>query len=434
MRPAQEIHENDYSLDLSIPTMLSRKHRGRSTSALTLIGLLPFFLAGVVETFLPITPIVPKISSTTTTAPTTARQAVRDPADDAGRGPPFGLLSKFFAPKRDGDGVADAATPPPPPHAAAAAAGANRDDLLATHGDWRAYFDANDSCLVYYFNTQTGRSQWEAPKGFPATISLQPSQLEKMARKRQQVSESADSGDKQDNNDWNIWGGLWNMASGALTSKKGASDPQKNSEDDNKNEDDKPWWNIFASSNREDERSEQQQKQQPSFWDIIFAAKKEETEKDKQPPFWASLFQPSAQDVKELKAEIDSQLHYEVNNKRKPKDDDVASKLHYEVRRDFYIPEQDEAKQSSGFLDHFGRFQPSSDDDDDPSPTRPLQDNKAPGMMSLEEKRLLASDKRQANLRRNYDAVIVDRSPTVSLTAIKKGGKHKDWYQYLDDP
>ena len=27
----------------------------------------------------------------------------------------------------------------------------------------------------------------------------------------------------------------------------------------------------------------------------------------------------------------------------------------------------------------------------------------------------------------------VDRSPTVSLTALKRGGKHKDWFQYLDD-
>ena len=42
------------------------------------------------------------------------------------------------------------------------------DELLASHGNWQAYFDGTDSCLVYYFNVRTGASQWEPPAGFSA--------------------------------------------------------------------------------------------------------------------------------------------------------------------------------------------------------------------------------------------------------------------------
>jgi WW domain len=54
---------------------------------------------------------------------------------------------------------------------------------------------------------------------------------------------------------------------------------------------------------------------------------------------------------------------------------------------------------------------------------------------ALQEKRYAASVARQANLRKNYDEVILDRSPTISLTAMKKSNKpaSKTWFRYLED-
>jgi hypothetical protein len=54
---------------------------------------------------------------------------------------------------------------------------------------------------------------------------------------------------------------------------------------------------------------------------------------------------------------------------------------------------------------------------------------------ALQEKRYAASLARQANLRKNYDEVILDRSPTISLTAMKKSNKpaSKTWFRYLED-
>lgn len=51
---------------------------------------------------------------------------------------------------------------------------------------------------------------------------------------------------------------------------------------------------------------------------------------------------------------------------------------------------------------------------------------------ALEEKGYADSRARQANLRKNYQQVVTDRSPTVSLTAMKKN-KQKDWLKYLGD-
>lgn len=51
---------------------------------------------------------------------------------------------------------------------------------------------------------------------------------------------------------------------------------------------------------------------------------------------------------------------------------------------------------------------------------------------ALQEKRYAASVARQANLRKNYDDVVYERSPTISLTALKKNNK-KTWLKYLDD-
>jgi len=104
-----------------------------------------------------------------------------------------------------------------------------------------------------------------------------------------------------------------------------------------------------------------------------------------------------------------------------PKEPDMDQVLYYEVKRDFFMPEDEP------------RFKLSSSShapNDDLLRTHPLE-HSSHNIVSLEEKRLSDSEKRQANLRRNYDRVIVDRSPTVSLTALKRTGK--EWHQYLDD-
>lgn len=224
-------------------------------------------------------------------------------------------------------------------------------ELVGTFGDWRAYFDATDSCLVFYVNTQTGTSQWEAPPNFPA-VSLRPSQLAKMAVKRQQVALWEESKTPIS------WEGIWNAASSAASK-------------------------ILSSSMKLQQQNESSQQQQERSWNP-FANANEESDHQSFNLFQSvsSLFQPKGQHI-----------------------DDV---LFYEVKKDFFMPDEE----------------PTQEDN---SVTRPLE------RMTLEEKRLKDSDKRQANLRKNYDSVILDRSPTVSLTALKRGGKHKDWFQYLDD-
>ena len=89
------------------------------------------------------------------------------------------------------------------------------------------------------------------------------------------------------------------------------------------------------------------------------------------------------------------------------KEQNMEDVLYYEVKKNFFMPDDEPVHDSSA--------------------TRPVD------RVSLEEKRLNDSRKRQANLRKSYDSVILDRSPTVSLSAIKRGGKTKDWYQYLDE-
>ena len=299
---------------------------------------------------------------------------------------------------------------------AASTASTTTHDLLASHGDWRAYFDADDSCLVYYYNVQTQVSQWNAPAGFPVSaVRLKPSQLTKMKLKRQQVSvwQAATGNTPLDH--WNPWGALWEVVAGEWNNKQNTNpnDPQK-PDDDEDDKEEKPWWGVlFAGKDAENKQH--------------FGAKGEKEHAE--PPFWASLFHHS-----KANKEDEESLPAEDRRAHKPKENRVASRsqLHYEVRHDFYIPGDEPEEAKPGHL--LGQLFHHSRGNSDTSPTRSLHAEPHHRVMSLTEKRLMDSDKRQANLRRNYDAVIVDRSPTVSLTALKKrGGKHKDWFLYVDE-
>ena len=232
----------------------------------------------------------------------------------------------------------------------------NEHEVVGRHGDWRAYFDSADSCLVYYVNIKKGTSQWEAPPDFPA-VTLRPSQLAKMAVKRQQVALWQES---SSNAPLVSWEGVWNVASSAASK-------------------------IFSSPRpkQQDPPEKKQQQQQKPFWN----------------PF------ANTHDVAEQKSS--NFLQSMVSSMFQPKEQNMEDVLYYEVKKNFFMPDDEPVHDSSA--------------------TRPVD------RVSLEEKRLNDSRKRQANLRKSYDSVILDRSPTVSLSAIKRGGKTKDWYQYLDE-
>ena len=231
-------------------------------------------------------------------------------------------------------------------------------EVVGRHGDWRAYFDATDSCLVYYVNIKQGTSQWEAPPDFPA-VTLRPAQLAKMAVKRQQVALWQESSSNAPS--LVSWEGVWNAASSAATKifnnpspKQPQSPPEKKQQHKQQSS-----WNPFANAHETSEH-----KSSNFLQNMV-----------------TSMFQPKKQNMEDV--------------------------LYYEVKKNFFMPDDEPVHDSSA--------------------TRPVD------RVSLEEKRLNDSRKRQANLRKCYDAVILDRSPTVSLTAIKRGGKSKDWYQYLDE-
>ena len=226
------------------------------------------------------------------------------------------------------------------------------DGLVGLHGNWRAYFDAADSCLVYYVNVKQGTSQWEAPPDFPA-VTLRPAQLAKMAVKRQQVALWREA------NTPLSWEGVWNVASHAAGQIFNNNQKQQQQRQQKNEQAQQPSWNPFANAHDGPEHN--------SFNVLQNVV--------------SSLFQPKEQDM-----------------------DDV---LFYEVKKNFFMPDDEPVHDSSA--------------------THPVE------RVSLEEKRLNDSRKRQANLRKNYDAVILNRSPTVSLTAFKRDGKTKDWYQNLEE-
>ena len=56
---------------------------------------------------------------------------------------------------------------------------------LAEDGDWIAYLDEETTGVVYYFNSKTGQSLWEAPEGFPP-VYMKPSQRRKAESKKEE--------------------------------------------------------------------------------------------------------------------------------------------------------------------------------------------------------------------------------------------------------
>jgi hypothetical protein len=66
-------------------------------------------------------------------------------------------------------------------------------------------------------------------------------------------------------------------------------------------------------------------------------------------------------------------------------------------------------------------------------PTAPISSKnplKIKAYFLLMESGLLPGRARQAFLRKNYQDVVMDRSPTISLSAMKRN-KQKSWFKYL---
>ena len=54
---------------------------------------------------------------------------------------------------------------------------------MATEGEWSAFLDQDNTGMVYYFNTKTGESRWDAPTDTFPSIRMDPD-TEKVARKK----------------------------------------------------------------------------------------------------------------------------------------------------------------------------------------------------------------------------------------------------------
>ena len=62
-------------------------------------------------------------------------------------------------------------------------------EVLARDGDWAAYLDEETTGLIYYFNTVTGESVWEAPTASFPKISMNQRKKERMMLKRKEYFE-----------------------------------------------------------------------------------------------------------------------------------------------------------------------------------------------------------------------------------------------------
>jgi len=62
-------------------------------------------------------------------------------------------------------------------------------EVLAREGDWAAYLDMENTGLIYYFNTATGESVWDAPTSTFPKISMSKRKKEKMMNKRREYFE-----------------------------------------------------------------------------------------------------------------------------------------------------------------------------------------------------------------------------------------------------
>lgn len=362
------------------------------------------------------------------------------------------------------------------------------DQLLAEQGDWQAYFN-NDAAQVYYFHVRTGASQWEPPTGFPAPVLTIPQRARCLARYHQIILASRHSDESSSDGDgdtgWNLLGTVVKGVSGLITAPP-IKDPKKPNDDDDGNNDKKPWWllmfdskkgepeaTLFSSSdqNKLVERTAVN-KGPTKYADVeeallpyFVSGSQSEVlaQRDEHPPPVEGTAKAEESPLGEEPAVTtadtspwDIFFRSDADTKNQPAKSERT--YHYESENGEFATE-DASPQPAGSLTRGGGIGAWFEDlplflTRDTSRTRPLflsprnlpivgnwfqpsaselaAAEDAERLQGMEERRYAASKARQANLRKNYQEVVSDRSPTISLTSLKLK-KSKDWFKYLGD-
>lgn len=144
--------------------------------------------------------------------------------------------------------------------------------------------------------------------------------------------------------------------------------------------------------------------------DHVVQQKKEPSKK----PWWSNLFQSKEETPKSNTEVIDllSEIHHSLPQQQ----DDHRNHNHVTTNT---------ARKQHAFWATSWKSSTSE-------PTRPVIPP-SHREQKIQEKLYADSLKRQDNLRKNYRQVIENRSPTISLSALKRDGHHNEWLQFLNE-
>jgi hypothetical protein len=343
---------------------------------------------------------------------------------------------------------------------------------LAIHGDWQAFFDEDRYCLMYYFNTKTGDSQWEPPDDFPIpmldshaaspfTAGAMPSHYNIFADPAKQKNLVATT-----TTTFSAGGGVVTAQKKQAPIKKQQQVPTPAVKQQQQQPDPDVAAVFFkaafgfaatmagkaAEAVVDHVKKQQQQQQQQEQQQKSVAVQKEQENK----PWWLSFFHQdkpnqkpeepigsrrlgtsttsssnsssrrSHLDVIDLLSEVNLKLQPSQRTSVSPPGTMASSSFHHQPSHQ-QASTNTAAKKQAAFWSTWN----NNNNHHAAEPTIPL----VPPLQReqwLQEKLYADSLKRQENLRKSYRKVIENRSPTISLSALKRDHK-KDWYQYLND-
>jgi hypothetical protein len=331
---------------------------------------------------------------------------------------------------------------------------------LAIHGDWQAFFDEERYNLMYYFNTKTGDSQWEPPDDFPIPVldSHAASPFTAMSAAAQSYYRFAE----QKQNQHVTFAATAAVSSAAAAKKqmpvKRVTPQVTKDQPDVASVFFKAAFGFAATvagkaaeavadhvmkQHYDQHQQQSQQQKQPSQQKSV--AKKAENNK----PWWLSFFhqekpnqepeapirpsrlEASVPSSKSRNSNLDvMDLLSEVNEKLMPSHRTASSPAPGTIESS-YLQQPAQASTNTANNKKQPAFWSSWNNNAADEPTKPL----VPPLQReqwLQEKLYADSLKRQENLRKSYRKVIENRSPTISLSALKRDHK-KDWHQYLEE-
>lgn len=284
------------------------------------------------------------------------------------------------------------------------------DELLEVRGDWQAYFDADQYGLIYYFNIKTGVSQWDAPDNFPVP-TLSEAQLELMQAKKREQSESSSAQQQsppvQESpsrslsstpSTFDVLGGILTTVFKGLTQEEN----NKSQQPTDTSSDNTPWWSFLTESKSSSAQSSSKQNGPANFFAKLFGNEQQPSEP-----------QPSKTET----------LVSHVQQKKQISSPSLLNDLTSLFQVDATRPSRPLSVPPLGMM---AKQQPHDSD------ILQILSEDDPRKRQLTKKRYADSRKRQENLRRNYESVEHNRSPTISLSQLKRENK-AGWHQYLDD-